>query len=290
MEMQLAELQVRADQGDMNAQYELAMAYIYGNGVEEDNEKAAALLEAAAEQGHREAAYNLGVCYHYGHGVEKDLKTAYQLYLRSGLQGYGKGLNLVGDFYAEGLGVRQSWREAIKWYLDATVSDDLAAVGYAEYKLAGILARGNGVEQDLDAAAEWYEKALSHGEERAGVELEKLGGASALRVREARPEDAAAIWRLSVQRLNCECELEDLQERLTRLLEQDLIYVATVQGKVQGFAHAGTLERLQEPPCRLLLSLAAVKGDAAVEEALVQKLRAEAEKAGMPLKLSADET
>jgi len=79
------------DKTDVQAWYDLAMEYIYADGVEENYVRAAELLEQAAEQGHREAAFNLGICYHYGYGVEKDLKTAYQLYLRSALQGYGKG-------------------------------------------------------------------------------------------------------------------------------------------------------------------------------------------------------
>ena len=151
---ELKDLMARAEQGDADAKYALAMKYIYADGVEEDNVKAAELLEQAAEEGHREAAYHLGICYHYGYGVEKDIKTAYQLYLRSALQGYGKGFDLVGDFYAEGLGVRQNFREAFKWYLDATVSSDPDAVSYAEYKLAGCLAHGLGGDKDEEMAVE----------------------------------------------------------------------------------------------------------------------------------------
>lgn len=252
----------------LEEQFQKAMSHIYRD---EDYVTAARLLEEAAEEGHREAAYNLAICYHYGYGVEKDLKTAYQLYLRSALQGYGKGLNLVGDFYAEGLGVRQSWREAIKWYLDAAASDDPTAAGYAEWKLAGILERGNGVEQDLPGAIEWYEKALSHGESRARADLERLGGKSGIRVRAARLEDAPAIWQLAVMHLGCRCTLEELQERLSRLLERDLICVAVQDGKTVGFVHACGLDTLLHPHRKQLLALAADCG--AVQDALEQQMR-----------------
>lgn len=237
----------------LEAKYQEAMSHVYGD---EDYATAARLLEEAAEEGHREAAYQLAICYHYGYGVEKDLKTAYQLYLRSALQGYGKGLNLVGDFYAQGLGVRQSWREAIKWYLDATVSDDLAAVGYAQWKLAGILARGDGVEQDVDGAIEWYNKALSNGELRAKEELEQLGQTHCIRIREARAEDAPAIWQMAVMKLGCQCSLEELQNRLTQRLEQDFISVAVLDGKTVGFVHARDLDTLLLPQQKQILSLA----------------------------------
>lgn len=250
----------------LEAKFRQAMSHIYGD---EDYATAARLLEEAAEEGHREAAYNLAICYQYGYGVEKDLKTAYQLYLRSALQGYGKGLNLVGDFYAQGLGVRQSWREAIKWYLDATVSDDLSAVGYAEWKLAGILARGNGVEQDVDGAVAWYEKALSHGETRAKEELEQLGVGNTVRVRKARPEDASSIWQLAVTRLGCKCGLDELRQRLEVLLERDdLICVATQSGKVIGFLHASGLDTLLEPHRKQLLAHTAETEEA--HQALLQ--------------------
>lgn len=252
----------------LEAKFQQAMELIY---QKEDYAQAAKLLEEAAEEGHREAAYNLAICYHYGYGVEKDLKTAYQLYLRSALQGYGKGLNLVGDFYAEGLGVRQSWREAIKWYLDATASEDLAAVGYAQWKLAGILARGDGVEQDIDGAIEWYEKAVSNGESRARADLERLGGRSGIRVRPARLEDAPAIWQLAVVHLGCRSTLEELQERLSRLLERDLICVAVQDGKTVGFVHACGLDTLIFPHRKQLLALAADCG--AVRDALNQQVR-----------------
>lgn len=254
------------DNPELEAKYQLAMQL-----RQTDDAKAAQLLEEAAEEGHREAAYNLAICYHYGYGVEKDLKTAYQLYLRAALQGSGKGLTMVGDFYAEGLGVRQSWREAIKWYLDATVSDDMEAIGYAEYKLAGILARGNGVEVDPDGAVEWYEKALSHGELRAKEELEKLGGSEVVRVREARMEDAASIWQLSVLELGCCCGLAELQQRLQSLLKRDLICVAVSGGKVLGFVHACGVDTLIKPHCKQILALAAGK-DPQVKEALLRKV------------------
>ncbi len=47
----------------MSAQelYELAMKYIYGDGVPENNELALKLLTQAHDMGHVEATYNLGI-------------------------------------------------------------------------------------------------------------------------------------------------------------------------------------------------------------------------------------
>ena len=252
------ELKQMAAQGDLDAKYELAMMLFSGEGAAGDHVQAAQLLEEAAQEGHREAAYQLGVCYHYGHGVEVDLRTAYQLYLRSAMQGYGKGYTLVGDFYAEGICVRQSWREAIKWYLDASASADLSAAGYAEYKLAVILAEGYGVEADPEGAKEWFRKALDHGEERARDALENLGRAGAFRIRDARLGDAEAIWKLNVEVMNYEYPLEPMVEQLSALLEKKShkLYVAVEDGKVVGYIHGVDFETLYSPPMKRILTFA----------------------------------
>ena len=253
----LEDLEYRASTGDPEAQYELAMKLIYGDGVAEDNARAAKLLETAALEGHREAAYHLGVCYHYGHGVDVDLRTAYQLYLRSAMQGCGKGYTMVGDFYAEGICVRQSWREAIKWYLDAASSTDPSAAGYAEYKLALILANGNGVEQDIEGAKEWFQKAIEHGEERAKAALEKLGTDGNFHIRDARLSDAEAIWQLNAKVLGYEYPLELMVGQLSSFLDSKAhkICVAVADGKLIGMIHGTDFETLYAPPMKRVLTL-----------------------------------
>lgn len=95
--------------------YQLAMRHIYGDGVEENNERALELLTEAAELGHLEAAYNLGICYHYGYGTAVDLARAWELYLRCAQEGHGKGMELVGRFYARGIHVEADRAQAEFW-------------------------------------------------------------------------------------------------------------------------------------------------------------------------------
>lgn len=52
-------LKRRADQGSASAQYDLALRYLEGRGVEENREQAATLLDAAAKQGHADAVRKL---------------------------------------------------------------------------------------------------------------------------------------------------------------------------------------------------------------------------------------
>lgn len=117
--------------------FDLAMRYIYGNGVPEDNEMAADLLTRAYERGHVEAAYNLGICYHYGHGVGVNLKKAYHLYLTSAEAGYGKGMELVGRFWNRGIYVAKDRNKAEYWLKKAMESadPDAAAEARREWEL-----------------------------------------------------------------------------------------------------------------------------------------------------------
>jgi len=56
-------LRPQAEQGDVNAQYDLALMYFNGEGVPQDFTEAEKWWRKAAEQGNAEAQYNLGVMY-----------------------------------------------------------------------------------------------------------------------------------------------------------------------------------------------------------------------------------
>ena len=66
-----------AKQGVALAQYNLALMYYHGEGVERDLKEAARLYRLAAEQGVASAQNNLGVMYKNGEGVFQDLEKSY---------------------------------------------------------------------------------------------------------------------------------------------------------------------------------------------------------------------
>ena len=69
-------LRVRAYKGDAEAQYQLGMIYLRGDGVEINHKSAAEWFKLAAEQGHMAAQLALADCYTYGWGVEVDESKA----------------------------------------------------------------------------------------------------------------------------------------------------------------------------------------------------------------------
>ncbi len=65
-----------AEQGNINAQNNLASCYYHGHGIPQDYEKTFEWYRKAAEQGHVDAQNNLGACYQNGYGVEQDYEKA----------------------------------------------------------------------------------------------------------------------------------------------------------------------------------------------------------------------
>lgn len=186
-QISIEELTKLAVQGDAAAIRKLADMYFYGEGVEEDNEKAIELylkladqndsevnrrigvcyscLEdyekavewylKAAEQGNDEAQCNLGTCYYSGEGVEEDTEKAIEWYLKSAEQGNADAQRYLGDIYDE----EEDYESAIKWYTKAAEQGN----DEAQSCLGIFYFQGKGVEKNLEEAVKWYTKAAEQG-------------------------------------------------------------------------------------------------------------------------------
>ncbi|QCE34652.1 sel1 repeat family protein [Acetobacteraceae bacterium] len=83
-EMKAAEWwQKSAAQGNMKAQYSLAVLYHSGRGVPFDYEKAFALFKAAADQGDGQSMYNVAQAYEIGEGTAENDEKAVEYYLKA---------------------------------------------------------------------------------------------------------------------------------------------------------------------------------------------------------------
>lgn len=79
---ELEQLKRDAEQGDAEAQYELAICYRNGSGVEEDLGKYIYWLRLSAEQGWGDAIYRMCLNYAFGFCVERDCEKAKYWYLK----------------------------------------------------------------------------------------------------------------------------------------------------------------------------------------------------------------
>jgi len=73
----------------------------------------------SVDQGNSNAQFNLAVCYEHGVGVEKNLQKAFELYTKSAEQGNQVSQHALARCYLHGEGVNQSIEKAFKWALSA---------------------------------------------------------------------------------------------------------------------------------------------------------------------------
>src|SRR6266700_3157800 len=72
----IADLKEVAYAGNVNAQVQLGVIYLTGDGVAKDDAEAVKWLRMAADQGDAESEHNLAVLYTQGQGVPRNLKEA----------------------------------------------------------------------------------------------------------------------------------------------------------------------------------------------------------------------
>ena len=80
--------QPKANQGDADAQFNLALLYYHGAGTPRDTRYAIYWYKKAAEQGNVNAQYNLGHMYEWGDGGPQDYKQAFFWYTKAAEQSY----------------------------------------------------------------------------------------------------------------------------------------------------------------------------------------------------------
>ena len=156
-------LQHLAQQGDVEAQYVLALRYALGLGVPQDYVEARKWYLKAAEQGHAPAQYNLGVFYHSGEGIPQDYVEARKWWLKAAAQGQANAQYLLGVLYYDGEGVPQDYVEARKWWLKAAAQGQ----ANAQYLLGLLYYNGQGAPQDFLTAYTCANIAAAQGNETA---------------------------------------------------------------------------------------------------------------------------
>ena len=116
---EVAVLRNEAMRGDVQAQYDLAVALDCGCGVQRDRAEAVEWLRKAADRGHVGAQSALGWKYMTGDGVRRDDKLAFAWLRRAAERGNTSAQNNLGILYAQGRGVEADPAEAEKWFRSA---------------------------------------------------------------------------------------------------------------------------------------------------------------------------
>lgn len=154
-------LQPACEEGNQDAIHWMFFAYLYGLGVEQDDEKAIEYLKILAEYGYPDMQCELGKWYEsidWRTCERKMHREAEKWFTKAAKQGNVEAMCCLGDCYENTFGVRRSYRKAFLWMKRA------AERGFEEAfpQLGFYYERGVGTKKNLDAAAEWYDKAGWH--------------------------------------------------------------------------------------------------------------------------------
>ena len=154
--LQLYEL--KANQEDADAQFNLGLLYYHGLGVPHDAKQSVYWYTKAAEQGHVNAQYNLGNIYHNGYGreVPKDSKLAVFWFTKAAEQGFVHAQYSLGRNYQYGNGVPQDYKQAFFWYTKAAEKGHYFAKTHRDEMLEKM--SQSQIEEVRKLSEEFYEK------------------------------------------------------------------------------------------------------------------------------------
>lgn len=159
----------KAQSGDREAQYLVALIYLEGRLVPKDFVTARSWMLKSAEQGYVPAQAAMGEMYLTGirhHGAIPDYADAERWLRLAATQGDADAQLWLGNGYERGYFGTFDYREALKWLRKA------AAQGLpdAQFSLGQMYEEGEGVPKSDSMAASWYRKAADHfPEDVAGV-------------------------------------------------------------------------------------------------------------------------
>jgi len=113
----------KAKKGNAYSQYSLGNAYLRGNEVNIDVDKAIHWFTQAANQNHAKSEYKLGYLFYSGKGVKRNLKTAFKWFEKAAKQSYSPAQFYLGKMYAAGQGTDKDNSKALAWLKKARAND-----------------------------------------------------------------------------------------------------------------------------------------------------------------------
>jgi len=165
-------VQMKADQGDAEAQLLVAAAYRFGIQVAKDPAQFMSWVRRSAEAGSREAQFTVALM--YGNGKLTGTPDLEQMMLwlrRAAEQGHPVAQHNLGNHYLDGIGVPKDPAQGERWL---TLSAEQGFM-HAQYTLGLCYLKGNcGIAGNPDAGERWIRKAAEKGHGPALVVLAQL--------------------------------------------------------------------------------------------------------------------
>lgn len=132
---------------------------------EVSEEKAFECYMKAAEMGYTEAYYNVANAYLNGEGVERDFDKAFEWFQKAVDSGDTYAKLKLAQCYKRGAGCERDYAAAMALYQQVAGDKNLRRYSFvdeAEYELGNMYLKGLGVEVDLRKAYDYFKLAASH--------------------------------------------------------------------------------------------------------------------------------
>ncbi|KAI8888312.1 HCP-like protein [Backusella circina FSU 941] len=155
--------------GRINEQLQvgLGLLYEYGDGVEQDYQKAMEYYKKLADNDIKIGIHRLGLMHYYGKGVLVDYKESFRLFERATLDNLWWGEKLVFVFDQN-----DSYRSSSQRNLVYSTMNKNAVDGESHYYLGLLYKNGQGVHQDEIKSQHHFRTAFEHGCKRAKDKIE----------------------------------------------------------------------------------------------------------------------
>lgn len=111
-----------AKNGNTDAQYQIGIMFLEGEGMKANPEDAAYWFRKAAQNGHVLSQFEIGRCFLTGTGVQADERMAAEWFWRAAEQGDPDAALYVARMYRDGRGMRQDTDKARKYYNQAVAA------------------------------------------------------------------------------------------------------------------------------------------------------------------------
>lgn len=164
----------RAEQGDAEAQFQLARALSSGIGIKKDVNESILWVRKAAERGLPAAQYSLGFMQENGQLLQRNPAEAVFWYSRAAEQGHPNALSrldLLANALPSGAGLSKDENQTILW-LRKEAESGLPA---AQFSLGFMHEYGQFLQRNAAEAVIWYSRAAEQGHTNALRRLEAQG-------------------------------------------------------------------------------------------------------------------
>ena len=218
--------------GNTEAQYNLAVMYEEGQGVEVNLKEAVFWYQKSAQSGFPLAENNLGRMYQYGYGVEQSYTKAFMWYSKAVEQGNITAKNNLALLYDKGLGVDKDAHKAFSLYYENAEAND----AQAQNSVGASYINGDGVAQSTQNAIYWFEKAAKQGNRLSQYNLGLIYGNGMDVIKD---ENKAMYWltlsakngyepaQSAIDILKNGHDVEQLQNRITMIF-MIIAYIAVI--------------------------------------------------------------